>query len=75
MCSSDLDNDMRGRVMSFYLLIFRGMPAIGSIFAGALAQQFGLRPTFAAGAAICVLIWLYAMPKRHAIAAALETRK
>lgn len=75
LTQSAVDNDMRGRVMSFYLLIFRGMPAIGSIFAGALAQQFGLRPTFAAGAAICVLIWLYAMPKRHAIAAALETRK
>ena len=30
---------------------------------------------FAAGAAICVLIWLYAMPKRHAIAAALDRER
>ena len=72
LTQSAVENDMRGRVMSLYLLIFRGMPAVGSIFAGYIAQQFGLRPTFAMGAMVCVAIWLYAMPKRHAIAKALE---
>ncbi len=72
LTQSAVENDMRGRVMSLYLLIFRGMPAVGSIFAGYFAQQYGLRPTFAVGAAICLAIWLYAMPKRHAIAKGLE---
>ena len=75
LTQSAVDNDMRGRVMSLYLLIFRGMPAVGSVFAGYVAEQFGLRPTFAVGAVICLAIWLYAMPKRHAIAAALEAKR
>ena len=72
LTQSAVENNMRGRVMSLYLLIFRGMPAVGSIFAGYIAEIFGLRPTFAVGAAFCLAIWLYAMPKRHAIARAME---
>ncbi len=74
LTQSAVDNDMRGRVMSLYLLIFRGMPAIGSVLAGHAAELYGLRATFAAGAAVCLAIWLYAMPKRHAIALAMEGR-
>ena len=67
-----VDDEMRGRVMSLYLLIFRGMPAIGSILDGYIAQLVGLRWTFAVGAAICALLWLASMPRRHAIAESLE---
>ena len=74
LTQSAVDNDMRGRVMSLYLLIFRGMPAVGSIFAGYAAEHFGLRPTFAIGAALCLATWLYALPKREAIALAMERK-
>ncbi len=70
-----VDPDMRGRVMSLYLLIFRGMPAVGSLIDGVIAQAIGLRWTFAAGAALCALLWLYAMPRRHRIAESLEGPK
>jgi len=67
-----VDPDMRGRVMSLYLMIFRGMPAIGSLIDGLLAQTLGLRWTFALGAALCALLWLAVAPRRHAIADSLE---
>ncbi len=72
LVQSAVDPDMRGRVMSLYLMIFRGMPAIGGVLDGALAQAIGLRWTFAAGAALCALICLAALPRRHRIAESLE---
>ncbi len=65
-------DDMRGRVMSLYMLIFRGIPAIGGVAVGIAAQYLGLRWTFAASAAICGLLWLMVMPRRYFIAEALE---
>ena len=67
-----VENDMRGRVMSLYLLIFRGMPAIGSLIDGVIAHTFGLRVTFAICACVSLVVWGLCMPRRHAIALALE---
>jgi MFS family permease len=67
-----VDPDMRGRVMSLYLLIFRGMPAVGSLLDGFIAHFVGLRWTFAVGATLCALLWLLTMPRRHKIAESLE---
>ena len=36
-----VENELRGRVMSLWPLVIIGGPAIGSIFAGALADEFG----------------------------------
>ena len=72
LVQSAVDPDQRGRVMSLYLLIFRGMPAIGGLIDGALAQVIGLRWTFTLAGAICALIWLAIMPRRHRIAESLE---
>jgi len=36
-----VDNELRGRVMSLWPLVIIGGPAVGSIFAGALASDFG----------------------------------
>jgi MFS family permease len=65
-------NDMRGRVMSLYLLVFRGMPALGSVIDGLMARAVGLRMTFLICAVLCLCVWALAMPRRHAIAKALE---
>jgi MFS family permease len=65
-------NDMRGRVMSLYLLVFRGMPAIGSLLDGVMAHAFGLRITFFICAVVTLAVWVVSMPRRHAIAKALE---
>jgi MFS family permease len=67
-----VSEEMRGRVMSLYIVIFRGTPAVGALAVGLLAEQLGLRLTFAAGAALCFAAWLAVAPRREAIAASLE---
>jgi MFS family permease len=49
------DEDMRGRVMSFYTMAFLGMAPIGSLVAGALADWIGTVYTFALNGAACVV--------------------
>lgn len=68
-------DEMRGRVMGFYSLIYRGTPAIGALVVGLAAELIGLRWTFA----ICAVIVLAAIaqiwPQRATMAAALEGRR
>jgi len=45
---------MRGRVMSFYSLIFLGVPPIGSLIAGIAAARFHATVTVAVGGLLCV---------------------
>jgi len=69
-------NEMRGRVMSLYTMIFRGMPAFGAVAAGLLAEVLGLRVTFALGAAFCVAAWACILPRRlRRIQAGLESEQ
>ncbi len=69
-----VSEEMRARVMSLYIVIFRGIPAVGALLVGLVAESLGLRPTFAISAALCLAAWLMVMPRRRDIAAALETR-
>jgi len=48
-------NEMRGRVMGIWALIFGGMIPFGSLEAGALAHYVGTSATLAIGACICAL--------------------
>ncbi|MBI3535406.1 MAG: MFS transporter [Deltaproteobacteria bacterium] len=52
-------NQLRGRVMSFYIMVFTGMMPFGSLFAGALAKSIGAPLTLMMGGCICILgaIW------------------
>lgn len=65
-------DEMRGRVMSLYGLIWRGMPALGALIAGGAAEWIGLRPTFAIAAGLCLVAWLVAARHRRAIARVAE---
>ena len=49
-----VDDDKRGRVMSFYAMAFMGMMPFGSLLAGSLADVFGAPVTLAAGGVFCV---------------------
>ncbi len=52
-----VEEDKRGRVMSFYSMAFLGMAPLGSLFAGGLAQVIGTRTGgLASGAAWTVLL-------------------
>jgi MFS family permease len=48
-------DNLRGRVMSVYSMMFMGMAPIGSLLAGALAGRLGAPMTVAAGGIICVI--------------------
>jgi MFS family permease len=51
-------DEMRGRVMSMWLLTFLGTMPVGSFLAGASADRFGPRPTLAACGAVILLFAL-----------------
>jgi MFS family permease len=50
-----LEEDKRGRVMSFFTVAFMGMAPFGSIGAGAMAGIIGPRETLLVGAACCLV--------------------
>jgi MFS family permease len=52
-------DQLRGRVMSLYSMMFMGMAPFGALFGGALAHRFGAPITVALGGIACVLgaIW------------------
>ena len=49
-----LEEDKRGRVMSFFTMAFMGMAPFGSFGAGAMAGVIGLRGTLLIGSACCL---------------------
>jgi MFS family permease len=48
-------DEMRGRVMGIWALVFGGMMPIGGLEAGSLSHWFGVRWTVAIGAIVCAL--------------------
>jgi MFS family permease len=49
-----VDDDKRGRVMSFYTMAFLGTTPLGSLLAGAVASRIGVSWTIAFGGAACL---------------------
>jgi MFS family permease len=49
-----VDEEKRGRVMSFYTMAFVGMTPFGSLLAGALAQRFGAPAALLLGGIVCI---------------------
>jgi MFS family permease len=54
-----VDEDKRGRVMSFYTMAFMGVAPFGSLIAGALASGIGAPLTVVLGGALCILVALW----------------
>jgi MFS family permease len=50
-----VDEDKRGRVMSFYTMAFMGMSPLGSLLAGALAGRIGVENMVRLAGASCIL--------------------
>jgi MFS family permease len=60
-----VDDDKRGRVMSFYAMSFFGMAPLGSLLAGSLGSRIGTPATVMVGGISCVigaLLFLYRLP-------------
>ncbi|MDD5546130.1 MAG: MFS transporter [Candidatus Omnitrophica bacterium] len=54
LIQTNVDDDKRGRVMSFYVMAFMGMAPIGSLLAGALASKMGAPDALMLGGALCL---------------------
>jgi len=67
-----VDPAMRGRVLGFYGMLFRGGPAFNALALGWLSERFGLRLSVAAGAVICLLYWAWARLRMGVMERALE---
>ncbi|MBX7255232.1 MAG: MFS transporter [Candidatus Hydrogenedentes bacterium] len=50
-----VDDDKRGRIMSFYTMAFMGMTPWGNLLAGGLASRFGAPLTVRMGGIACIL--------------------
>jgi MFS family permease len=50
-----VEEDKRGRVMSFYAMAFMGMTPFGSLLAGSLAHSIGVPLTVAIGGGACLI--------------------
>jgi MFS family permease len=72
LMQSAVEGPVRGRVMSLYGIIFRGMPALGALLLGALSEVIGLQPSLAIGAAVTITVYLWLWRLRRVTARALE---
>ena len=59
-----VEDDKRGRVMSFYTAAFLGITPFGSLAAGALADVIGVALTLTLGGLACVAGAIYLARKR-----------
>jgi len=61
LLQTSASDEMRGRVMGIWALIFGGMTPIGGLVAGTLAHYFGVPAAMAVGALVCavaaVVVW------------------
>ncbi|MEO8277259.1 MAG: MFS transporter [Thermoanaerobaculia bacterium] len=55
LIQSMIPDEMRGRVMSVYAMMFMGMAPLGALLAGSLAARIGAPATVASGGAICLV--------------------
>ena len=66
MLQTLVDDDKRGRVMSFYIMAFMGATPVGSIIAGTLASKITAPMTVMMGGLVCIIgavFFLRRLPK------------
>jgi MFS family permease len=59
LVQTNVPDNLRGRVMSVYMMVFQGFFPIGSLIAGAVAEGFGIPAGAAFGGAIALAYGLY----------------
>ncbi len=60
-------NEMRGRVMSIYMLAFRGGMPLGSLFSGYLATYLGAPLVIGINGALLVVVAIYFLSRNHGV--------
>ena len=73
LIQSAVDPAFRGRVISIYGMVLQGMPALGALAMGTIAEHIGLRIPVFMGGVICMAAWYWAWRRRAALKSSLET--
>ena len=60
-------NEMRGRVMSIYMVAFRGGMALGSLVSGYLATFIGAPTVIAINGVLLVVVATYFLARSHGV--------
>jgi MFS family permease len=69
-----VDDDKRGRVMSFYTIALAGSGPVGALAGGALASRIGVEATYIASGVACALTALWFRRQLPALRAAVRPR-
>lgn len=69
-----VDSNMRARVLSLFVLISWGLPALGAVAMGWLAEFIGLQEAVGGGAVLTLGVWLWARPVTARMEGGLERR-
>lgn len=64
LVQTTVSDELRGRVMAVYSLMFIGLTPLGSLQAGAVAGRYGAPFAVAAGAVVCALFALFVVSPR-----------
>lgn len=64
LIQANVPNEIRGRVVSLYGMLWLGVPAVGAFAMGAAADFVGFRVPVAIGAAVILIAFLWALPRR-----------
>ncbi|MEZ5291154.1 MAG: MFS transporter [Vicinamibacterales bacterium] len=69
-----VDDDKRGRVMSYYTIALAGSGPVGSLLGGSLASRIGVEATYAACGGACLLMALWFWRQLPALREAVRPR-
>jgi MFS family permease len=72
LIQNSVDQQIRARVLSVFIVFAHGLPAIGAVIAGWIASLVGLQITIGCGALGLVLVWIWARPQNDKMAVILE---
>ena len=64
LIQANVPNEIRGRVVSLYGMLWLGVPAVGAFAMGTAADFVGFRVPVAIGAAMILMAFLWALPRR-----------
>ena len=70
-----VNDDVRGRVMSLFAMIYRGVPAIGALSIGFAAEIVGLRTAFSVAALVCLGAWVVLARMHDQVDLAMQDRR
>ena len=62
---ASVDADVRGRIMSLYVVLFRAVPAIGALLMGAASESLGLKVPVAVGAVLTFGVFAWVRVRRR----------